>query len=437
MSAPPSSSRILFYTDIPRAFRSTLIGYLYELTRTYPVTLLSEELDDETSKFLSNKKLFPGLSRVIPVSQFGKRSSFLSYRKLARLAKRIIQEEQPSLVFATGVYPFETFLRRYAKRAGATTISAIGPIYGQTLQRRRFHLLLNAQRLPFFVPLSLRLLLVRAKKYFAHIIFYWILPLSLFELPFFRHPSFSLTSSYARYKYGADYYLAFLEQDYRALIKIGVPKDKLLLVAHPLCGVSRDFFDDSYFARAKVQANSSTPVALVLWPDAYVGFKRETYHPIAYRDILHTNLDIVKTLARNLPDWDIFIKPHPTMNHTHSLKRLLGDVARVTVLDPSAPLDSYIQRASLVVGVPPVSTSLFTARLQYPHLPLLSLDFTHELLGDSFARFDGITYIDAKKDFVDTLYAIRKGMYRKHFTNKKLAKGFAGLCQALQAGILS
>ena len=47
---------VIFRATNPILFRSTSIGYLYEIAQKYPVALLTEELDSETKKILSNKK---------------------------------------------------------------------------------------------------------------------------------------------------------------------------------------------------------------------------------------------------------------------------------------------------------------------------------------------------------------------------------------------
>ena len=64
--------KVIFYTSIPRLFRTTLIGHLYEIAQVYPVILLSEKLDSETERALKNKDLFPKLEKIIPVQQYRK-----------------------------------------------------------------------------------------------------------------------------------------------------------------------------------------------------------------------------------------------------------------------------------------------------------------------------------------------------------------------------
>jgi len=87
----PKIKKVLFYTSVRRLFRTTLIGYLYEIAQVYPVVLLSEKLDEETEKVIRNKKLFPKLEKIVPVEQYtGRkmnlfaRSKYLSTRRETR-----------------------------------------------------------------------------------------------------------------------------------------------------------------------------------------------------------------------------------------------------------------------------------------------------------------------------------------------------------------
>ena len=90
MSGSGKPVKVLFYTFTPRAFRSTLIGHLYEICQAYPTILLAEELDDETARILRDKKLFPYLERIIPVRQFTASDSIFSQnRRLSRQLKRL------------------------------------------------------------------------------------------------------------------------------------------------------------------------------------------------------------------------------------------------------------------------------------------------------------------------------------------------------------
>jgi len=72
--------KVLFYSNIPGYFRSTLIWYLYEISQAYTTVLLSEKLDEKSEKLIRNKELFPHLVEIIPVHQHTgqKRNFFFS-----------------------------------------------------------------------------------------------------------------------------------------------------------------------------------------------------------------------------------------------------------------------------------------------------------------------------------------------------------------------
>lgn len=61
----PNINKVLFYTGAPRAFRTTLIGHLYEIYQVYPIVILSEELDLETESVLKKCIKSAGISAMV------------------------------------------------------------------------------------------------------------------------------------------------------------------------------------------------------------------------------------------------------------------------------------------------------------------------------------------------------------------------------------
>ena len=59
---------IVFYTSVPRLFRTSLIGSLWEISQDYDVVLLSEELDDKTQQVLQDQSAFPRLKKNIALA---------------------------------------------------------------------------------------------------------------------------------------------------------------------------------------------------------------------------------------------------------------------------------------------------------------------------------------------------------------------------------
>ena len=108
---------LLFYTSVPRSFRTTLIGHLYKLASVYPVVLLSEDLDQFTEEIVKNKKLFPKLEEIIPIHQHTgeKRSLLAKNKELATIAREVIEKYRPRIVItANDLYLFEMYLFREA-----------------------------------------------------------------------------------------------------------------------------------------------------------------------------------------------------------------------------------------------------------------------------------------------------------------------------------
>ena len=65
-----ASRKVLFYSSVPRLFRTTYIAHLYEISRSFPVVLIAEALDNESKAALENEFLFPGLDSIVPVDQY-------------------------------------------------------------------------------------------------------------------------------------------------------------------------------------------------------------------------------------------------------------------------------------------------------------------------------------------------------------------------------
>lgn len=427
------SDTVLFYTDVPRIFRTTSIGYLYEIARAFPVILLSENLDRESEGALKQKAFFPRLKEIIPVGQYGTKGLWLDYTRLHNLAKETVERYAPRMVIATGAYPFENYLRRYAKRKGAITISAIGPIYGETKKRNAYHVL-NATyvRTPAFFPSFAREAIILARKYSAHLLYYWILPLSIGKAPFIKQPSFPLMGRYERYKGGADYYVVNLKMDYEALTDEGVPREKLLLIAHPLAGPSRGLFEKVFFAPArKWDGGGEKKKATIIWPYDKVGFRDDTHTLVPEGVIEETNKKIVLLTSRILHDWKIIIKAHPARPDASRIKYIFKKYANIEVVSPLDPIDEYIETSDAIIGPSPVSTALYTASLQCPQKPIISLDLHKLLLGDSFKHIRGIDYIDNETKFVAALTSIRDNAYQKKKNNSE-EKTFPGIMDAIR-----
>ena len=425
MAKKPASSkktRVLFYTSIPRAFRTTLIGYLYELSQFCSVVLLSEELDKETEEIVRDRKLFPGLEKIIPVRQYtGKRKNIFSRnRYFYNLAKKTIKNEKPDLVVAANdVFPFELYLMRMAKRCGAKGICFQAALFSdaESVEERSLWLnLINAHtktRIP--LPFPLKMLATRIKKYLGHFIYYWLMPLFVFEVPFLGKASFILMPENClriRLK-DASFYVVFSQRDFQFMVDNGFEAQKLLVFGHGLAKEKNRKLFKKLHGSGKFSGprNSLT----FLWPEIEIGFRKEgdEFILIDKEKTLKHRTETLSLIAKTLKSWKIFVKPHPSTPNISNLSRILKEISpTLEIVNPSQPVDKYIEASRAVVGIPPVGTTLPVASLQNPGKMLISLNLEQEFLGDSLTGFEGIEQINDRKRLVKVLDEIKENRYR-------------------------
>lgn len=243
--------KVLFYTSIPRAFRTTLIGYLYEIAQAHSLVLLSEEIDSKIKKILADKRLFPNLEKIIAVRQYtgGKKNLLAKNKYLYKLAKDVIRQQKPDVVIAANdIYPFEMYLLRMAKKRGSITICLLPSFFGfnKPEDEVRWYNLMTAQSVkPYFLPFPFKKLLLKTRRYFKHLIYYWIFPFLVKEAPFGGKASFiGVPESGIRMRLrDVDYYSVPTEHCYKALLSGGFPAEKLYILEHPLAREkSKNFF---------------------------------------------------------------------------------------------------------------------------------------------------------------------------------------------------
>jgi len=407
------TEKVIFYTSLPRLFRATLIGYLYEISQVYHVVLLSEELDEETKNILSKKELFPGLEKVIQVRQYTDKRRVLSLGKnryLKKAAKKIIKEENPDIVILENdFYFFEMCLLRYACNALKICFRPCFQL-GPKKEERLWSVLKNAHKMPAFMPFFIRKGLAELKKYLAHFLYYVILPLAVFERPFFGKSSCFLTADIAGLRQ-ADYSTVLSQRDYDLVVTEGLPKERVHILPHPLELESRKFLEKAYSFNKDSGYNK---IITFMYSDQGSGIRKEDNSFISSQEQQKTIIRIVSVLAKEFSDWAIFIKPHPVTNNFKELVDVFSLISsNIKVARPSEPADKFIEKSSIIIGTSPSSNSLFTASLQNPEKIILSLDFDKELLGDSFKDFAGIEYIDNEEDFIKILKDIKNNDYKK------------------------
>ncbi len=420
--------KILFYTGISRTFRATLIGHLYEIAQVHPVVLLSEELDQETEKVLRNKTLFPKLEKIVPIRQSKNIYSL-------KLAKNVLEQEKPDIVIVPSDMNslFELYLMRFAERKNILKIAIqIANLPDSMITAKRIDLVNAYLRFPSLFPLRLRLSLVRCRKYLRHFFCYWILPLTVGEKPFFGKSSHILRKGKSGMR-DADYQIVFSKRDYEIFQREGVPAEKLHILSHPKAR-NKDFFERVYLNKFKKYKENTKIVGLMLPTEVEFGFKRNNYSLIPIEEREKKWMETIKLISQILSGWEIYIKPHPGTKNINRIKGRLETISKdIKVANPQEPVDKCLAIADVIIELPlSASNSLFTASLQYPKTPIISLDFFDELFGDFYKDFEGIKYIDTEEKFINILRLIRDDQYHKKPKTKLEPEGFPSIIELLK-----
>jgi len=280
-------------------------------------------------------------------------------------------------------------------------------------------------RIPIFFPSQIKTLFVRGRKLLGQIFYFWILPLFSGQPPFIREPSFLYSRDHLRYQKGADYYFVFSKQDYDVCKKAGFLEEKLVTVEHPLKSKSRNFLKEKYFYNNDlIKQKANLKILTIMWPEIEIGFKKDNLNLITKEEIREKRLEIVRKIIKVFDGWKFFIKPHPVVKESFGKFQELIETfksisSQIKVTDPLEPAEEYIEISDVILGMPPVSMTLFTASLQCPEKPIISLDLNKELLGDFYKDSDTIEYIDEEEKFIETIKLIKNGQYKKNKTNQK------------------
>jgi len=421
----PKIKKVLFYTHSPRAFRTTLMSYLYDICQVYPTILLSEKLDFETEEALLDKKLFPKLEKIIPIYQYTgpHRNLLAKNRYLYKLAKDVIEKYRPDIItpLSDTHSLFGLYLFRFAKKIKALKITIQPTLEMGSKNTGPYVDLINAYlRFPAFLPLSIRLLLVKCRKYLGHFLYYWFLPIIVGEKPFFGKSSYILRKGNSGMR-DADYQIVFSKRDYNIYLEDGVPAEKLYILAHPLTRNTKDFFGKIYLNKFNKAEKNKNIFCLTLLGEMGIGFKRSDFSLISKEEREKKWVEIVELISHIFPEWTIYIKPHPDTKNINKIKERFESIFNnVKVVDPQEPADKYIEIGEVIIGLPlSASTALFTASLQCPEKPILSLDLHRELLGDVYKDFNGVEYIDHEQKLIEILGLIKNNTYKKSFKQTK------------------
>lgn len=436
MKKKEKKHRVVFCTGILRAFRTTSIANLYEISQIFPVILLSEKLDSETEEILKDKKLFPKLEEIVPVeevSELQKNNLFLRNRHAYKLAKQIIQKYKPTmLVLGSDYCLFDIYLMRFAEKNKAINVVLNSDLRfwkarEMSLRTDLTHAYLH---FPSFLPFDFRIFLTKVRKYCGYLLYNFFLPLSVGQAPFWGKSSRILyTISGMR----ADWRIVFSREDYNLSLEEGVPQEKIILLEHPLKReITKKFFKQVYLFDLGKKIKSDAKVITLLCPEEPYGFKRKDCSLIREEEMQKNRIEIIDLIVNNLAGWKIFIKPHPATTKAEELRNIFEAISPcITFTNPSEPMDKYIEMSDVIAGLPPASSALFTASLQCPEKPVLSLDLPpQEILGDCYKNSGLVEYVDSKEAFIKLLEMIKNNKYHKEKDLK--SEGFSDTAEVIE-----
>lgn len=409
---------VLFYSGTARSFQTTLVGYLHETAQRLPVVLLSETLSPDVAAALSDSRLFPQLREIVPVCQFsGKPRGVLAMNRYAcKTARAIIARFTPSVVVAPSDNDslFELYLMRFARKAGAFCVSISCTLthpdvrmLRRYVDRRNVH-----ARTPAWWPMWLRLTVIKLRKYAAHALVYWLLPLLQKQPPFWGLTSYILFRGISGMR-DAHLQIVMSEKDYQIYRGRGVPTAKLRYLPHP-ASRARRFFEQVVW-KAPGAGTSRKRIALFLLPENIISFRGQSCAIIPAEDVLQRRFQLIQAAVEELPGWEISIKPHPIIKSVAALVErcaILGN--RVQFADPQARLETCIQNADLVADMPlSGSTGLFSAGLQRPDIPKFAINCDDEFYGDYYRTFPGVEYIATVDQFRAALRLVHLGRHHR------------------------
>lgn len=396
---------ILFYTDIRRTFRTTLIGYLYQICLHRRVVLLTETLDDETERLLADRTLFPGLIDIVHVGQYDTTVEGLlaRYRRLARFARDIVQTWRPSVVFASGVNVFEHSLRRYTKEiCGGACIGNIGQLTIREPGEMVLTLNLHSAyaRFPPWLPGSVRICLARLRRWLAHCVYYVVVPITTGSRPFLGVNGIHRVD-YTRMR-GLDFTFVFTRDNQGMLLRSGMAHDKLLVIPHPMKPGAADAVWQAYGIGAQMRCKEIQVrpriVTCFLEVESYAGFRRDDLSLIPDDELFASRTQVIGALVSALPDWEIRIKPHPSSAASQQYERVRHTIEalshRIVWVSPSDAADRHIEASGAVVGFPPASTTIYSAVMLCPGIPAMVVDVNRELRGDAYRGMKGVVTVD-------------------------------------------
>ena len=389
-----SNLPVVFYGNTLRAFRTTLIWYLYEVCQKYECYLVISELDQPTRDFLSIKQNFPGLKKIIVqdcTNRYDK-NIFKLNSSIYKLAVHLIYDLNPQIVFCSSDWHslFEMYLLRLARKKGILRITLQDTITNDINTTRVFYKLneKNNLRQKNLNRVEVAVLSI-IRKPLLHILVYWFCPLLNLEKPFFGKSSYILMTGNSGIRDSCMHVV--FKNNYDMFVKSGVLAEKLLINEHPITRMKRDLVNQ-LFNNEKV-VNSKSVVILV--SDLTVGYSLNGLSPISYDIKFKERCEIIKCIANSLPDFQIILKGHPNIKDMDVYKNSMLDIKNDLFVAPkNESAEKYIISSDIIVDLPaPNSSSIFFATLIFPPKVIVCIDTLQEFMGDYFKDYEKITYL--------------------------------------------
>jgi len=416
---------IFFYSHLDRHFRSTLIGHLFLLMQEHDVILFSDNLKKETLSILNDNQLFPKLI-IINLYQSKSKNIFINnvdnFRNNTKIFDKTFKKYNCKCLATSSDWHSlnEFYLMRIAKNMNIFRFSIQESVHWNTKLRKKWYFLrwnmilanrwffvgaetlYNSKILNFFINI------IPWSKY---IFFQFLIPIFSLKSPFLTKKNFFLWNGASGCN-DSQYHLTFspLESDQYKIS--GTDIDKLQNIPHPFT------LNETKILRKIIYNNHSNPIDFLIIIDSFdFSFKKDT--SLIPKEIkLKSDINIVKSIAKNFHDKKIVIKPHPNLKNYIFFKDKLKHYENVTFMDQSISVDNLFPIANTLIAFSPsFSTSSIYFKLFYPSKKSIALDFFNEYNGDFFVnnKYD-VNYIKSMNE----LNAI---LYEKN-NSKKLNKNF-------------
>jgi hypothetical protein len=404
--------RIIFYTSNDRNFRSTLLGYLYELQKLedIEIILLTEKLDLSLLNLVSNKLFFPKIINIIPVCQYS--SNFIYnpfiFNRFKNLASTICKTYKPNLIFVSSDFHsiFELLLCRFSKLTNAKIISiacstSISSMNTTANWIRLYTIHTYYKNIYKHIAFSLYYL----KMYCSHFLLYFILPILTGIRPFFGNSSYILHTGQSGMR-DADFQIVFSNQEKNNFISSGVKSSKITIVRHPYSVLNtRELIKSLYPKNFKVID------FLILYPSELIGFNSNSLTLINENTRIEMNVNLLQCLVDLFPDANICFKFHPdiSLDIMNSLQSIYLNISnKIKFLDSTLPIDLLLHNSNVVIDFPrPGSTSVFLCTVLNPDATAISANIFNEYWGANYKFNTSVKYADNFNSYKEILCNIK------------------------------